>query len=244
MRSDLEHLFTKPMSIEDSVKISSDFITKWTEDQTIIHESQYVKSINLEEIDRKTERYKNTLIIHQFENDYILKNLDTIISENEIIAYYKSHQNDFQLNDYLVKVLYLKIPFDAPDTDQIDKQYALYKSGDMEKIEDYAKLYASNFYYDEENWMYFDDLTKEIPLKNINKDKFITRKSKIKIDENNFYYYLNVIDYKLKNTVSPIEFERANIKQRILNSRIKTLRENIKTEFIQKANNEKAIKIY
>ena len=103
---------------------------------------------------------------------------------------------------------------------------------DISEIETYAQLYASNFYYDDENWMYFDDLTKEIPLNNINKDKFITQKSKIKMDENGYFYFLNVIDYKLKNTISPLEFERDNIKQRILNIRIKDLRKTLKNELV------------
>ena len=92
--------------------------------------------------------------------------------------------------------------------------------------------------------MYFDELTKEIPLKDINKDKFITRKSKIRLDENGFYYFLNVIDYKLKNTISPLEFEKDNIRQRILNIRIKELREELKKDNIQKAYNEKSVEIY
>ena len=53
--------------------------------------------------------------------------------------------------------------------------------------------FSDDFYYDEENWMYFDELTKEIPLRDINKDKFITRKSKIRLDENGYYYFLNVL---------------------------------------------------
>lgn len=243
-RGDIKHLFDNVNYDEDSIKITEQFINKWTEEQVLLHHAESVKTIEIEDINRKTEHYKNTLIIHQFENDYINKHLDTVISEKEIITYHKSHKNDFQLNDYLVKVLYIKVPFDAPDIPKIDKLYALRKENDINKIEEYAKLYATNFYFDDENWIYFDELTKEIPLKNINKDKFIIRKSKVKIEEEYYYYYLNVIDYKLKNTVSPLDFERDNIKQRILNKRIKELRENIRTDYIQKANNEKAIKKY
>ena len=66
----------------------------------------------------------------------------------------------------------------------------------------------------------------------------------IRIDENDFFYYLNVLDYKLKNSVSPLEFEKGNIKRRILNIRIKEIREQYKVKTLQKAKDEKAIKLY
>ena len=42
---------------------------------------------------------------------------------------------------------------------------------DLSKVNTYAKLYAENFYFDDEQWIYFNDLTKDIPLKEYNKDK-------------------------------------------------------------------------
>jgi hypothetical protein len=234
----------KELSSKDSITLLENFVKNWIDEQILVHSAQKNEEINLFEINAKAEHYKNTLIIHKNENLYIDKNLDTSFSENEITTYYKNHQDDFQLKDYLVKVLYLKIPIDAPDLNKVNKWYRLYNSESLQLIEAYSKTYATNFYYDDNNWMYFDELTKEIPLKTINKDKFITRKSKIRIDENGFIYFLNVIDYKLKNSISPITFERENIKQKILNIRIKNLRENFKQETIQKAYNEKSVEIY
>jgi hypothetical protein len=243
--NEYSYLFDKDdMNEMDSTIISNDYISDWIEEQILVHNAQNNNNVNLIEIENKTERYKNSLIIHKLENDYIEKNIDTNITETELTNYYKNHQNDFQLNDYLVKVLYLKISIDAPDINKLDKWYKLYKESDISEIETYAKLYASNFYYDEENWMYFDELTKEIPLNDINKDKFITQKSKLRLDENGYYYFLNVIDYKLKNTISPLEFEKDNIKQRILNIRIKELRQELKKDNIQKAHDEKSVNIY
>ena len=228
----------------DSINISKEYISNWVEEQILVHNAQNNINLDLLEIKSKAERYKNSLIIHKYENDYIESNIDTNISYSELKKYYKEHQNDFQLNDYLVKVLYLKVTTDAPDINKVDKWYKLYREDDITEIENYAKLYASNFYYDEENWMYFEELTKEIPLNNISKDKFITQKSKIRLDENGYYYFLNVIEYKLKNTTSPLEFEKDNIKQRILNIRIKELRKALKKDNIQKAYDEKSVYIY
>jgi len=243
--NDVSYLFNNlNLTPEDSTLKINDFINTWIEEQILIHDATLSNTIDIKAIEQKAEHYKNTLIIHQLENEYIAKNLDTTISQASFESYYSKHKNDFQLNGYLVKVLYVKVPIDAPQLNELNKWYKLNKPDDISRINDYSKLYATNFYYDENNWIYFDDLTKEIPLKEFNKDRFITRKSKKRIEENNYIYYINVIDYKLKNSLSPIEFEKDNLKQRILNIRIKELREAFKNNNITKAKHEKSVKIY
>ncbi|OIQ28709.1 MAG: hypothetical protein BM555_05775 [Crocinitomix sp. MedPE-SWsnd] len=70
------------------------------------------------------------------------------------------------------------------------------------------------------------------------------KRSKIRFEEEGTYYFLNIIDYKLKNTTSPIEFESSNIKERIINKRVMDLREDIKNEIISKAYEQNAVTKY
>ena len=81
-------------------------------------------------------------------------------------------------------------------------------------------------------------------MQDINKDRFILKRSKTRFEENGFYYFLNIIDYKLKNTISPLNFERNNIKERILNMRIKELRESIKNDIIENAYENNSVEVF
>ena len=243
-RSSFDYLFDGKETKEDSIEIAGRFISKWIEEEALVHAAKQNEKIDKSKITLKVRQFENTLLIHKNENLYIESNLDTLVSAVEYKSYYDAHKADFQLNDYLVKVIYLKVSSDAPDLNLVNKWYRLRKEEELGLIEAYAQKYGENFYYDIENWIYFDQLAKEIPLKDINKDRFITRKRNIKVDENDYLYYLNILDYKLKNTLSPLEFEKSNIKRRILNVRIKKLRGAYKTEVLQKAKNEKAIKLY
>lgn len=231
-------------SEEDSNIIINEFVQSWIENKTISHYAILSTEIDLKSIEQKTLKYKEELLEHHYQNYKIKTLLDTNISNEEIKNYYDSHKEDFQLKDYLVKVLYIKLQEDAPNIDEISKWYKLKKETDFEKITNYVNLYASNFYFDKKNWIFFDEITKEIPLNDINKDKFITRKSMVKFQEDGFYYFLNIIDYKLKNSDSPLEFEKENIKNRILNQRIYTLRTQVNLNLINQAKNENAIKKY
>jgi len=243
-QEDLNFLFAhNRYSYDDSVSLVKAYTETWVEEQILVQEAKKSDKIDLDVIDKRVENFKNDLLIQELENISIAERLDTAVSESEIQKYYTDNQKEFQLNDYLVKVLYLKIPFDAPDIEKIGQAYKLARPGDLEEIQIYAKIYASNFYYDIDNWIYFDDLLKEIPLQDINKDKFILKRSKIRFEEGGSYYFLNILDYKLKNTTSPLSFETENIRDRIINTRIKTLREEIKNEIITKAYAENVVKI-
>jgi len=243
--SDLNFLFrNKSFSIEDSTAISEDFIDQWIKSEILVLEAEKNEKIEVSDIEQKTERIKNDLIIMELEQLLVDERLDTAVSKKEVEDYYNSHLQDFELNDYLVKVLYLKVPADAPDIDKMGGHYKLRDEKDLNEIDKFAQLYATNYYYDEENWIYFDDLLKEIPLHDINKDRFIMKRSKTRFEEEGTYYFLNIIDYKLKNTTSPIEFESSNIKERIINKRVMDLREEIKNEIISKAYEQNAVTKY
>jgi hypothetical protein len=244
-QADLNFLFAhNRYTFDDSVALVNDYIQQWIEEQILVQEAEKTEKIDREIIDVRVENFKNDLLIHELENSLLNERLDTQISDDEIQKYYLENQKEFQLNDYLVKVLYLKIPLDAPDIEKIAQTYKLNKPADLEEIQTYAKIYATNFYYDAENWIYFDDLLKEVPLQDINKDNFILKRSKTRFEEGGYYYFLNIIDYKLKNSISPLSFEKENIKDRILNMRVRTLREEIKNEIVNKAYNEDMVKTY
>jgi hypothetical protein len=227
----------------DSAEIVSAFVNNWIEEHILLMAAEEMESIDQTEIDKKVADYRKDLLIHQMETIQLDEKLDTNVTDEEILSYHRSHKEDFQLNDYLVKVLYLKIPTDAPNVSKIENVYRLQKPGDLETVETYAKIYATNFYYDIESWIYFDDLLKEIPLTDINKDRFILNLSKIRFEDNGFYYFVNILDYKLKNSISPLDFERENIKARILNLRIKETRDLLKKELIDAAYDKNEVTI-
>lgn len=244
-QADLNHLFTRSRySFDDSIALVKNYTQNWVEEQILVQQAEETDEIDQDIIDIRVKNFRNDLLIHELENQLLSERLDTHVTHEEIQAYYLNNQKEFQLNDYLVKVLYLKVTPDAPDLEKVGQWYKLSKPADIDDISAYAKVYASNFYYDINNWIYFDDLLKEVPLQDINKDKFILKRSKIRFEEGGYYYFLNIIDYKLKNSISPLSFEQENIKERIMNIRVRNLREEIKTELINQAYAENKVQIY
>ena len=99
-------------------------------------------------------------------------------------------------------------------------------------------------YYNAEEWVYFDDLMKKVPIEDYNKRRFIERKKKVFIEEGGNLYFINIYDYKLKDETSPLSFEKEKIKSIILNIRMNELRKKLRLDLYNDAIKNNAIENY
>jgi hypothetical protein len=89
----------------------------------------------------------------------------------------------------------------------------------------------ASLYYNPEEWVFFDDLLKQIPiLEKYSKIDFIKKKKKVVLEYNESVYFINVFDYIIKNGTSPLSFEENKIKSIILNQRAKNIRKKLRLD--------------
>lgn len=223
---------------------SEQLIKDWINEALILSmwdSVSYNKQITIE---TKLQTYKASLIRYELENKLIQREMDSIVSEKEMLAFYNKNKKEFELKDFIVKVLYLKLPTNAPNLEKVNEWYRLRNEKDIENIKKYVDQYALNFYFNENKWIYFEDLLKEIPLEGIDKEKFIFNQTKTHFEKSGSLYYLNILDFKLKNSISPFEFEKENIKRRILTYRIKTTRERVYRKILNNAKENYEVKYF
>ena len=118
-QSDIEGIVPKGTKPADSLKILNEYITRWMQQQVIVH--QALNNLDPKQIDfsRQMEDYKNSLIIYAYEKELIAEKLDTTIAEQEIEDYYNQNKNDFELKNDIVKIIYVKVPQKAPGQDKL-----------------------------------------------------------------------------------------------------------------------------
>jgi phage gp46-like protein len=174
----------------------------------------------------------------------ILSELDSVVSQKDIERYFETNKSSFSLQDYLVTALYIKIPKGVKVEDKIKIAFLLKNDKDLTQVNSYAKLYAENFYFDDEQWIYFNELTKDIPLKQYNIDNIVLNRTKTYFSDDEYTYFLNIIDYRLKDEVPPLEFLKPQIKEIILSKRVNNLREKQENKLLQSIKTKHDIKIH
>lgn len=233
--------FNWPEDPRDSSSVAQQFIEQWIMNKVMLHNAeQKLSSEDKREIRKRVAEYKNTLYINALEELLIQEQLNTEISEKEIEKYYLSHQDQFSVQGLIVKLMYLKIPIDAPDVNKVKRWYLLKNQKDSAALDNYAKHYALNYYFDDKSWLYLEDVKEEIPIQITAKDiKRLPYTNVIK-DSNN-YFFIHIFDLLEKDAVSPIEIEKDKIKKSILTQRIYKLRSQIKKELLESAYENDAI---
>jgi hypothetical protein len=197
----------------------------------IMDKSENMIPFEVTNVEKKINKYKMSLISYEFEQFYINKRLDTNISKSEINNYYESHLDDFVLNDYVVKCMYIKVPKNSKLVKEIKNNYFLKNEKMVDQIMKTGQSEEASLYYNPEEWVFFDDLLKQIPiLEKYSKMDFIKKKKKVVLEYNESVYFINVFDYIIKNGTSPLSFEENKIKSIILNQRAKNIRKKLRLD--------------
>src|SRR3984957_17541988 len=76
-QSDIEGIVSKGTKPADSLKILNEYLTRWMQQQVIVH--QALNNLDPKQIDfsRQIEDYKNSLIIYEYEKELVKEKLDT-----------------------------------------------------------------------------------------------------------------------------------------------------------------------
>lgn len=220
------------------------FLEDWCENESYMQELQTMDAKKAKLVELRSNSFQGELAKYYLEEYLLRDQLDTIVGKQEIKTYYDDHKDEFILSDYLVKALYLKIPNSVDyKSDEIPNIYLLKNDKDLSEVNSYAKLYAQNYYFNDSSWIFFNVLAKDIPLTKYNVDNIVLNRSKTYFSDDDFTYFLNIIDYKLKDEAPPVEFLSDQIKEIIVLQRLQKLKENNESKMIQKIKDKHEITI-
>ena len=244
---DLADIVPKGASSQDSALIVSRYINNWVQEKLLIRKAQgnlSDTSKEMMEMEKKLLDYRNSLITYAYESELVRQKLDTSINDEEIQQYYDENQNNFELKDNIIKVRYVKVNKQAPDINKLKNWYKSEEPKDLTALESYCHQYAENFFLDENTWLLFDDLLKEIPIEAYNKELFLKYNRFVEVQDSANLYFVNIKGFKIKNSISPLSFEREKIRKIILNKRKLHLISQMKKDLYQEALQNKKIEVY
>lgn len=221
------------------------FLEQWCENETFKAELKNIDPKTHELIRLRGQLFEGEISKYYLEEKMLINDLDTLVNEDEISNYYDEHKDEFILHDYIIKALYLKIPKKIDfKKDNIHNAFLLKNDKDLSEINSYAKLYAENYYFDDSTWIFFNELSKDIPLENYNTDNIVLNRSKTYFSDEEHTYFLNIIDFKVKNEAPPVEFLRGRIREIIVLDRLQVLKEKNESSLIQTIKEKHEINIH
>ncbi|MEE9407715.1 MAG: hypothetical protein V3V28_06555 [Polaribacter sp.] len=222
-KKDLEGVFPGNLSAQDSLVLVNSYIKDWAVKQLLLNKAQKNGSIEaINQINSLVKDYKESLLINNYKEQLIKQQLDTIISEEEIEAYYTINKENFKLNEELVKVKYLHFNNNVNNQKELAE---LFKSNNIEDLEELEKQELSfKFHqFNDSIWTQLDNVLLKLPFskeKLLKKSKFIQKQDSLGL------YLVAVNDVLQRNSIAPLSYIKSTIKQMILHKRkIELIRE-------------------
>lgn len=234
LRSELAAKIPFGQSAVDSTRIADQIIKNWIHDKAVLNFAERNLSDSQKDFSKQLQDYRSSLVTYAYERELINQKLDTVISDEEIKAYYDANIDNFKLKSYIVKLRFVKLNLEAPKQNKLEKWFKSDDEKDFEKLYEYCQKYAENFYFEENTWLYLQDVLKEVPINETQWDNFLRNTTYYRFESGSFQYLVRFFDYKLKDDRSPLTLERGKITDLILNRRkvelINQMRDDVVTE--------------
>ena len=242
-KEEIEAQIPKGTLSQDSAHIAEKIINDWTLQQVMLKKAKE-NAVSAAAFEKQIEEYKNSLILYDYQNRVLSQRLDTAVSAEEIAAYYQQNMSQFYLKSNIVRVRFVKLRKDHRLADKIKKAVftAALSDEDMLQLAKWCRQAADNYYLEEDQWLYFNDLLREVPIQTYNQEDFLKNNRNIEISAGDAVYYVRIVDFKVRDMVSPLNFETERIRQILLNHRRQVFLQTMQQDLMREAEENHWIK--
>jgi len=236
LKTDLNEAMPTGLDSKDSLLYRNNYIKIWATKELLLEKARINVEDGKGEIEALIRYYRRELLIDRYKKALLQQELDTVITDVDIIDYYDANKNVYKLNEDLVQLKYIHFNKDMNDKKNLVK---LFKS---EAPEDLEELIARefefySFSFNDSIWVSYRDVEKKLTFlkdeKNIKKNQYIQKEDSLGV------YLLAVSDLRRRNEIAPLNYVIPTIKQMILHKRkLELMNEIEKTIMVDAINNK------
>lgn len=230
-KSDINNIIPYGISKQDSTVLVKSYINSWAKQQLLLQKAEEnISEVNSNEIDVLVKKYRESLYINGYKERLVKQQLDTIVTEDEVVNYYNQNKENFKLNEELLQIKFIYFGKDFLDKKEAIKKFKSVKEEDLEDLENLT-INFKDYHLRDSTWITYDDVLKKIPPFRAEPKEKLLKISKFIQKEDSLGVYLVAVKEVLKrNDIAPLSYIESNIKQLILHKRkLELIREIEKT---------------
>ncbi len=217
---DLQGLASSNLSVQDSIKRVESYMKNWVKKQLLIAEAANKIEFDEAEIERRVLDYRYALMVYEYEKYYINQELSKTVTVEEVEQYYHEHRENFELKQNIIRGIFVKIPKEAPNVSKVRRLIRSKTTKNREELKSYCFQFANSYSLEDSTWVNFDEIIQNTPLIGIpNKVQYLSNHKNIETEDENFFYFFNIYDYRISQDLSPLEFVKDDIENIIINKR-------------------------
>lgn len=228
-------------SSEDSLVAINNIVNRWIKNTLLMREAEknIPPDLNIEQL---VNDYRESLILHNYEQMLVDKNLDTLISDDELQRYYEATKSQYILKYTIIKCIFIKSPEDFGQNSNIKDLLR----EDNPNIDDLGALIRQDDqvgYVANGQWHKALDIIELMPDNTI-RISDLSKNKLFDISQGQHRYMMKVLAKVPASSEAPMSFIKEQITRIILHERKINLLESINARLYERALQNNNIKIY
>ena len=243
-KSDIENLNIEFSSSYDSIIKVKSYINTWAKNYLFYEKALLNISISQKQIiDKLINNYKFDIYNNTYKENIVKYKIDTIITENQLIDYYKRNFSNFLLKEPLYKIRFIGLPRDNIDRKFISSRFTRFSNEDKVFLDSISFQFTESFLNDS-IWINKKTLLKIAPFINPEKVLSIKKPQYFQFEQSLQLYLFKIEDYLKENEVSPFSHIKNSIRNLVFNQRKFEFLKKFDQEIINDAIENKKFEIY
>lgn len=217
LESELQSITSSAATREDSALMANAYVERWVREQVMMHQAEknIPKDLNIDELVRD---YRASLVRYHYEKLIVEVELDSLVTEQEIMSNYQGKEDEFRLKEKYFKYQFIALPADDGDIDQVEEWWTNPQdSSQWQLLTNYCNAAANFFALGKSDWINESDLLALLPGK-VNPRQLIAGRS-TRETADDVRYFLRIKEKKEKGEIAPLSIVEDQIKRVILHRR-------------------------
>ena len=244
-QDDIKDLVPKGTSKKDSIAIVKSYIDRWATQKLLFEAAQRnIGKDKVSEFNALIDQYKVDLYTKDYIESLVIRQIDTVVTEVQIEAYYAKNKQYFKNSSELVKLRYINLVKENPKFAKIKSKFSSFTKKDRKELEQLAVQFKS-YAFNDSIWVDINQVYEKIPFINLeNKQKYISSGINFQYPDSTTVWLVKVNKVLPKDSPTPLEFLKPTIKQIIINNRKLDLINTIEKEITNDAIKDNKYEIY
>ena len=243
-KDELNNIVVGEVSSQDSILLVNNYINNWVKQQLLLSKAQLNLENKVDKFDELVKKYREDLFINSYKEAVVKQYLDTGITVEDIDKFYSENNQNFKLNEELVKLKFIKIGKDVLNKKDLIKLFKSSKKEDLDSLHS-KELFLKSYHLNDSIWVKYSDVMTKIPVfKSEDKKQLLKKDSFLQKEDSLSLYLVTVKQVLNRNEIAPKSYITPTIKQMILHQRKLLLLRNIEETLIDDANKKQQFEIY
>ena len=243
-KDDLKTIFNSGISKQDSILLANSYINNWVKQQLLLAKAQINLEDNQVDFEELVKKYREDLYINSYKEAVVKQYLNYEITPADIDKFYAENNQNFKLNEELVKLRYMKLGKNLINKKELVKLFESSKKKDLDTLK-VREIFLKSHHLNDSIWVKLSDLYVKVPiLKNIAKEDLLKKDNFIQKEDSLSLYLVTIKNVLNRNEIAPKSYITPSIKQMILHQRKLQLLKSIEETLLEDAQNKNQFEIY